>query len=155
MKVQDIMTRDVVTVKPDMDVRRLAQLFIEKDISGAPVVDEKGDLLGVVLEDGLILQDKNIHLPTLISILNGVFAIGEDRFESEMKKMAAITVSGIMEEKMNAISPETPVEEIATKVIEQGTHYFPVVVRGKLVGVVTKKDIVRAIAQNKIWYEIL
>jgi CBS-domain-containing membrane protein len=151
MKVSDIMTKDVVTVRPDMDIRALAELFVSKDISGAPVVSEKGDLLGIVLEEGLILQDKKIHLPTLVAILNGVFAIGEERFEKEMKKMAAITASGIMEDEMHPVSPDTPVEEVATRVIEEGIHYFPVVSDKTLVGVITKKDIVRAIAQKKIW----
>lgn len=151
MKAKDVMTKEVITVKPEMEIRKLAELFIEKDISGAPVVDEKNKVIGIVLEEGLILQDKNIHLPTLISILSGVFAIGEQKFESEIKKMAAITVSGIMEDKMIPVSPETSIDDIATMVIEKGVHYFPVIEGGMLAGVVTKKDIVRAIAQNKIW----
>lgn len=150
MKVKQIMTKKVITVGPDMAVRKFAELLIKKGISGAPVV-EKGRLLGVVLEEGLILQDKKVHLPTLVNILNGVFAIGEKRFETEMKKIAALTVAGIMEEKTMTLSPETPVEEVATVIIEKGIHYFPVLNKGKLVGVVTKKDIVRAIAQKKIW----
>lgn len=151
MNVGAIMTKNVVTVPPDMGVQQLAALLVEKDISGAPVVDQAGKLLGVVLEEGLILQDKKIHLPTLVTVLSGVFAIGEERFDSEMKKMGAITVDGIMEDTMSVLSPETPIEEVATLVIEKGVHYFPVVENGKLAGVVTKKDIVRAIAQKKIW----
>ena len=150
MNAKEIMTKKVFTVGPNMDVHRLAEFFIEKDISGAPVVDDKGKLLGIVLEEGLILRDKKVHLPTLINILSGVFALGEERFEGEMRKMAAITVSGIMEDNMVTISPELPVEEVATIIIEKGVHYFPVVENGKLVGVVTKKDIVRAIAQKRI-----
>ncbi len=150
MNVRDIMTKDVVAVPPSMDVRALAELFIKKDISGAPVVDEGGALRGIVLEESLILQDKKVHLPTFIYILNGVFSIGQERFEEEMNKMAAITVEGIMEKKFTALSPETPVEDVATMIVEEGCHYFPVIEKGKLAGVVTKKDIVRAIAQKKI-----
>lgn len=151
MKVRDIMTKEVVSARPGMSIHELAQLFVQKDISGAPVIDDAGRLVGVVLEEDLILQDKKIHLPTLISILNGVFALGEDRFENEMRKMGAITVEGIMAKDVAPISPETPVEDVATTVIEKGVHYFPVVENGMLAGVVTKKDIVRAIAQKKIW----
>ena len=133
-----------------MNVREFAELLIQKGISGAPVVD-KGRLVGIVLEEGLILQDKKLHLPTLVYVLNGVFAIGEKRFEDELKKMASLTVSGIMEDKVTRLAPGTPVEDVATLMIEKGIHYFPVVENDKLVGVVTKKDIVRAIAQNKIW----
>jgi predicted transcriptional regulator len=150
MKVREIMTKDVSVVSPGMDLRELAALMIKKDISGAPVID-KGKLVGIVLEEGLILQDKKVHLPTFVSILNGVFAIGEKKFEAEMKKIASLTVSGIMEESMTVLSPETPVEEVATMIVEKGLHYFPVVENDKLAGVITKKDIVRAIAQKKIW----
>jgi CBS domain-containing protein len=151
VQVQDIMTRDVITVRPDMNVHDLAQLFIERDISGAPVVGDDGTLRGVVMEEDLILQDKKIHLPTLISILSGVISLGEKRFEQEMQKMSAITVAGIMQMNPPVLAPGTLVEDVATRVIEQGVHYFPVLDQGKLVGVVTKKDIVRAIAQKKIW----
>jgi CBS domain-containing protein len=150
MNIQDIMTKDVITVPPTMDVRSLAQLFIQKNISGAPVVDAQGQLCGLVLEESLILQDKKVHLPTFVYILNSVFAIGEERFEQEMKRIAAITVDGIMERKPDTLTPDTSVEDVATKIIEEGKHYFPVVAQGRLVGVVTKHDIVRAIAQNRI-----
>jgi predicted transcriptional regulator len=133
-----------------MDLREFAALLVEKDISGAPVVDN-GKLLGVALEEGLILQDKNVHVPTFIYILNSVFAVGEKKFETEMKKIASLTVAGIMEDKMTALSPDTPVEDVATMIVEKGLRYFPVVEGGRLAGVITKKDIVRAISQKKIW----
>ena len=151
MLVKDIMTSDVVTVKPTMGVQELAQLFVEKEISGAPVVDDKGALRGVVLEESLILQDKNIHLPTFFFILSGFITLGEHQFEEEMKKVASTNVEGIMERAPKTLSPDTPVEDVATLIVEHGVHYFPVVEAGKLVGVVTKKDLVRAIAQKKIW----
>ena len=150
MNVREIMTKEVVTISPAMDVRGVAELFIAKDIGGAPVVDDAGNMKGIVLEESLILQDKRIHLPTFVYILNGVFAVGQERFEEELKKMAAITAEGIMEKKFVVLSPDTPVENVATMVVEQGLHYFPVTENGKLVGVVTKKDIVRAIAQKRI-----
>jgi len=93
---------------------------------------DKGELVGIVLEEGLILQDKKVHLPTFILFLTGVFAFGEKKFEAEMKKIASLTVAGIMEENMTALSPDTRVEEAATMIVEKGLHYFPVVDGGKL-----------------------
>lgn len=151
MNVRDIMTKEVITVKPEMGIQELAELLLQKDISGAPVVDAAGKLRGIVLEEGLILQDKKVHLPTLVSILTGVIPIGEEQFENEMKKMGAITVEGIMQDSMTVLSPDTPIEDVATMIVERGIHYFPVVDNGVLVGVVTKRDFVRAIAQKKIW----
>ncbi|MBN1621038.1 MAG: CBS domain-containing protein [Endomicrobiales bacterium] len=148
MEIKEIMTKNVITVKPDMDVHKFAELLIEKDISGAPIVDGNGKFLGVALEEGLIVKDKKIHLPTFVYFLTGFFTIGEKKFENELKKIAATTVSGIMEEKIRPVSPHTTVEDVATIMIEEGLHYFPVTEGGNLVGVVTKKDIVKAIAKE-------
>ena len=150
MNVRDIMTTEVITVKPDMDLHSLAELFLKKDISGAPVLDDQGRFLGIVLEEGLIVRDKKVHLPMFLFVLLGFVTVGEERFEEDLKKKAATTVLGIMEQEINALSPDTPVEDAATMIIEKGIHYFPVLDNARLVGVVTRKDIVRAIAEGKI-----
>jgi CBS domain-containing protein len=148
MQARDIMTTDVITVKPGMDIHAFAKLLIDKNISGAPVVDESGKYMGVVLEESLIIKDKKIHLPTFILFLSGFFTIGEKRFEDELLKISASTISGIMDIKAPVIPPDTPVEDIATNMIENNIHYFPVVEKSKVIGVVTKKDVVRSIAKE-------
>lgn len=150
MRVKEIMTKDVITVEADMNVRKLAELFIKKDISGAPVVDKDDKLLGLVLEESLIFQDKKVHLPTFIHLSLGFLTLGANKFEEEMKRIVGNKVSDIMDTDVVALSPDTEVEEVATMIVEEGIHYFPVVEKGKLKGVVTKKDIVRAIARGKI-----
>lgn len=148
MQVNEIMTRDVITVKPDMDVHKLAELFINKNISGAPVVDDNGKFLGLVLEEGIIFKDTKIHLPTFVYFLSGFFTIGEKKFEDELKKISATSVSGIMDNNPLTISKEASIEDAATLMVDKAIHYFPVIESGKLVGVVTKKDLVRAIAKS-------
>lgn len=147
MPVSDIMTKNVVTVSPAMEIRRLAELLVEKNISGAPVVDESGRLLGVVKEEGVVFQDKRVHLPTFINLSLGFLTLGAGRYNDEMEKIAASKVAGIMEKDIITVAPETEIEDVATLMIEKGEYYFPVVDNAKLVGVVTKKDIVRAIAR--------
>ena len=146
----DIMTRNVQAVKPSMDVLELAKLLVEKGYSGAPVVDDSGKLLGLVLEENLIVRDKKVHLPTVFLLLSGGITFGEKRFEDEMKMMMASTVEGLMNKAPVILDPSVPVEDVATIIVDRHVHYFPVVDKGLLVGVVTKKDIVRAIAQKKI-----
>ncbi|MFH1777020.1 MAG: CBS domain-containing protein [Candidatus Omnitrophota bacterium] len=150
MKIKDIMTKDVITVLPTMDIHQLAELFIAKNISGAPVVNEQGKFLGVVLEEGLIFQDKKVHLPTFINLSVGFLTLGTHRLEEELKKIAACTVADIIEPDKERFSPETSVEDVATMMIEKGKHYYPVVENDRIVGVVTKKDIVRAIANRRV-----
>ena len=150
MKVKDIMTKKVITVKPELGIHKLAQVFVKKNISGAPVVDGKGKLKGLVLEEGLVYRDKKVHLPTFIAILTGFIALGGAKYEQEMKKITAKTVSGIMDKNPVVIFPDTGVEQVATMIIDDGIRYFLVMDNDKLAGVVTKKDIVRAIAKGKI-----
>ena len=150
MQVKEIMTREVITVRPFMEIRKLAELFVKEDISGAPVVDDEGNLLGIVLEESLIFQDKRVHLPTFINLSIGFLTLGTHKFEEEIKKIVGNKVEDIMEKEVITISADTDVEEVATRIVEEGVHYFPVVENKKLVGVVTKKDIVRAIARGKL-----
>ena len=150
MQVKDIMTKKVVTVPTTMEVHELARLFIEKDISGAPVVDKEGQYLGVVKEEGLIFQDKKLHLPTVLHLSMGFLTLGAGRLDEEMKKMAGTTVGDIMETEVRTLSPHTSVEDVATMIVEEGIHYFPVLEDDTLVGVVTRKDIVRAIAKGTL-----
>ena len=151
MKVKEIMSRNVFSVNVDMDVHSLAEFFIEKNVSGAPVVGRQGELVGIVLEEGLIFQDKKVHLPTFINIFMGFLALGVHKFEKEMRKIAATKVEQIMEKDIYILSQEDTIENVATVMIEKGIYYFPVVENKAVVGIVTKKDIVRAIAQRKIW----
>ena len=148
MLVSEIMNTDLITVKKDLGTRQLAELFIDHDISGAPVVDEANNYVGVVLEEGLIYQDKNVHIPTFMSLSVSFLPLGLGDLEEEIKKIAASTAGELMEEKVIIVTSGTTVEELATIMVEKGQHFFPVLDDDKLVGVVTKKDIVRAIAQG-------
>ena len=150
MLIKDIMTKNVTTVSPEMDIHKLAELFVEKNISGAPVVDKSGKLLGVVKEEGVIFQDKKVHLPTFISLSFGFLTLGTERYNEEIKKITASKVSSIMKKDIVTIDLDTEIEDVATLMIEKEIYYFPVIDKDKLVGVITKKDIVRAIAKEKV-----
>ena len=148
MKVREIMSRNPVTVKPTLSIHKLAELFIEKNVSGAPVVDNQGRFLGIVLEEGVIFQDKKVHLPTFINVSLGFLTFGVKSFEEEIKKITAKTVKDIIEEDILTVSSDAQIEEVATLMIDKGQYYLPVLEQGKLVGVVTKKDIVKAIVKT-------
>ncbi|MCK4810542.1 MAG: CBS domain-containing protein [Candidatus Omnitrophica bacterium] len=150
MEIRGIMTKDVISVSPTMKVHALAELFIKKNISGAPVVDDENKLLGLALEEGLIFQDKKVHLPTFINLSLGFLTLGTHRYEEEIKKIAGSTVSDIMEKDFIALSPDSSLADVATMMVEKGIYYYPVVENEKLIGVVTKKDIVRVIAQGNV-----
>ncbi|MBI5038547.1 MAG: CBS domain-containing protein [Nitrospirae bacterium] len=147
MKTKDIMTKEVVTVKPEMTIEELARLFTKHDISGAPVVDEAGGLIGIVTENDLIKMEQRLHIPTIITIFDAVIYLGSSKkFEEDLKRMAATKVSDIYKREVVTITENTTIEEVATIMCEKDIHHLPVVKKGKLMGIVGKKDVVRAIS---------
>lgn len=150
MLVKDVMTTELVTVKKELGIRDLAQLFVDKDISGAPVLGDDGAYQGVVLEESLIYQDKKIHMPTFLSLSVSFLPLGIKELDKEIEQIAASTAGEIMDTEPYSLAPDTKLEDVATLMVEKGLHYFPVLDDGDLVGVVTKKDIVKAIAKGQI-----
>ena len=146
LTAKNIMTRDVITVQNDTSVADLARLLTENSISGAPVVSADGELLAVVTESDLIDQSKKLHIPTVITILDSVFYLeNPDKMESDMKKMAGTKVADICSGPVKTISPDTPLDEIATIMAEKNIHTLPVIDGPKLVGVIGKKDIIKTL----------
>ncbi|VAW41618.1 hypothetical protein MNBD_DELTA03-1057 [hydrothermal vent metagenome] len=145
LTAKEIMTTKVISVPPDMTVEKLAALFFEHKIGGAPVIED-GNLLGVVTESDLIDQNKNLHMPTVINILDAMLVFGNpNKMDQEFKKMAGRTVRDIFSKHSVTVGEDTPLNEIATLMAEKHVHTLPVVTDGKLVGVVGKSDLIRSI----------
>ncbi|RMG69311.1 MAG: CBS domain-containing protein [Nitrospirae bacterium] len=145
---RDIMKRDVITVKPETSIEELGRLFIEKDISGAPVVDEQGNLVGIVTENDLISRERPFHIPTIIRIFDAIIPLESDsKVEREIRKMAATTVEDICTTDVVTINEDTPITEVASIMTDKKIHLLPVVKEGKLTGIVGKKELIRAIAE--------
>ncbi len=151
MKAADIMTRKLKTITPSVPVREVAAFFVKERISGAPVVDAEGHFLGIVTEEDLIFQDKKIHLPTFLNIFSNIIPLGIEHLGEEIRKIAATQAREVMQQKPVSISPGTSVEEIATLMTERKAHYLPVLNKGQIMGVVTKRDLIRAVAKGKVW----
>ncbi len=140
------MTSKVITVTPETGVTELAKTFTANNISGVVVVDQQGTAIGVVTESDLIDQQKKLHLPTVITILDSVIYLeNPDRLEQEMKKIAGSIVEDIYSKKPTTVTSETTLDELATIMSEQNIHTLPVVDDDKLVGVIGKKDIIKTL----------
>ncbi len=142
----DLMTKEVITVAPEMAIKDFAQLLTDKDISGAPVVDKAGKLVGVVTENDLVDQNKAVHIPTVISIFDAFVSLESwGRTAKEMQKVVGSTVGDIATKKVHTVLPNATLEEIATIMSEDKIHTLPVIDDDKLVGIIGKRDIIRAI----------
>lgn len=149
LKAKDIMTTDVITVKPTTTIEDLARTLMEHNISGAPVVNDAGDLIGIVTENDLISQNKRLHIPTVMRLFDAfVMLESPGKIEKEIKKMAAITVDDICTKKVITITEDTPVQDIATIMSEKKVHLIPVVEGKKILGIVGKMDLVKGITKG-------
>lgn len=144
---QDIMTKNVVSVTTDTSVKDLARVLLNNNISGVPVLDKEGKVCGIATESDLIFQNKRVHVPPFITILDSfLFLDNPEKMEQELKKIAGATVLDIFTDEVVTIKPDTPLDEIATLMTEKKIHTLPVLSEeGEMVGVVGKKDIIRTI----------
>jgi len=145
LTAKDIMTKDVITVRPEATVEELARLLIEHKISGVPVVNNEKKIVGIVTENDLIRKNKRFHIPTVIRLFDAYIMLGSGKAEEEIRKMVATTVNEICTEKVVSIKEETSLEDIATIMAEQHVHLLPVLSGSSVVGIVGKADMVRAI----------
>ena len=144
LKAKDVMTHDVITVAEGMTVDELGRLFIEKKISGAPVADAKGALIGIVTENDLIRKNTRLHIPTVLRIFDAIIPLGRsDSVEDEIRRMSASTVGEICSKEVLSVSPDTSIQDVSSVMLEKGVHLLPVLEAGKIVGIIGKIDIIR------------
>jgi CBS domain-containing protein len=146
LKTRDIMTRDVITVKANTTIEELARILMGHEISGVPIVDEDDHLIGIVTENDLISKNKKLHIPTIMRLFDAYITLGTSRLEEEIKMMAAFTVGEICTRDVVTVNEDMPVEDIATIMTEKKIHLLPVLREGRLIGIIGKKDLIRAIS---------
>ncbi|SHI91230.1 CBS domain-containing protein [Malonomonas rubra DSM 5091] len=145
LTAREIMTTDVVTVKPETSLKELANKFVETRFSNMPVVDADGDLVGVISETDLVEQQKPLHIPTVMALFDGVFYLDSEKsFKEQVDRVTATTVGELCNRKPVTCAPGTPVREIAGLMSKHKIHLIPVVDGGRMVGVVARLDLIRA-----------
>ncbi len=148
LKAKDIMTREVITVKRDTPISELSKIFIQHGVNGVPVVDDGGKVEGIVTQGDLIEQNKNLHIPTVITLFDAVlFLESEKKFEDDVKKLTGTKVEDIYSKKAVTVSPESDIADVTTIMAEKEIHTLPVVEGGKLVGVIGKLDLIKGMSQ--------
>lgn len=145
LTVKDVMTTEVVSVSRETTVTQLAKIFAERHISSLPVVDAAGGLVGIVTETDLVEQDKSLHIPTVISLFDWVICLESDKkFEKELKKMTGQTVADIYSDAVITVAPDDSVATVADIMSSKRINALPVVSDGKVVGIVARIDLIRA-----------
>lgn len=142
----DIMTTDVISVHPDDDVEKVAELLLKHHISGLPVLDDDGKLVGVVTEGDLVFRQKRVRAPLHVVILDSLIYLEKpQRFMDELKRTAALRVGDLMTKKLHTVGPDASLQTVATKMVEKRINRIPVIdADGKLLGLISRQDIVKA-----------
>jgi len=147
--VSEIMETDPVTVAPETSVQDGVAALREHQLPGLPVVDSEGTVWGIVTEADLVLpdQDGDLHIPHYINLFGGtVFLEPLSRFGDRLRKAFAANAADMMTRDVDTVRPDTTVREAARLIHESGHNRLPVVKDGKLVGVVTRIDVLGALA---------
>jgi CBS domain-containing protein len=146
---RDIMTTEVLTVSPETSIADLSKTLENRQIGGVPVVDKGGRLVGVITQSDLVDRARDLELPPAINILDfHIYLQIPSHMLQRVEKMLGTTVGDCMTKDPVTVAPETPVSQIAGLMAKQQVHTIPVVQGGKIVGVIGKMDLVRAMAQE-------
>ncbi len=139
------MTRDVVTISEDATLREAAALLSEKQISGAPVVDAQGNLVGILSESDLLNEArKRAALPRTAAF--GFFVASEEILQRLYHDGADLCVRSVMSTNLQTATEETTVVEATRTLISRKINRLPIVdSTGKLVGIVTREDLLKAV----------
>ena len=141
LKVEEIMHTNWPTLVPESTVEDAIKLFAESHISGAPVVED-GRLVGIITEGDLIFQDAEIKAPGFLDILGGLIPLGDtEEYRREALKSAGVTVGEVMTGDVLTVAPAATLAETATVMAEKHKKILPVVDGERLVGVITRIDI--------------
>lgn len=146
LKVRDVMTTEVLTVEPETPLKDVARLMIEHGVSGIPVVDPTGLVVGVVSEADLLLKERGAAGVARRPL---AWLLGDSKAtEREMVKITAIAARDAMTDPPLTIGPDRPLREAADLMIREQVNRLPVVGRaGRLVEIVTRADVVRAFSR--------
>jgi CBS domain-containing protein len=145
LTVADIMTKKVVSVKSGTTVRELAEIFDRERFGSLPVVDEDGNITGIVTASDLVEQGRPLHIPTVISLFDWVIPLeGEQSLQRDLRKITAQTAAELAAVNVVTVSAADPVSRAAEIMSSHKLHALPVVEGKKLIGMVSRIDIIRS-----------
>jgi len=140
------MKKPVITVRTDTSVAEVARTLLDHKIEGVPVVDASGQVVGMVTESDIVVQNANVHFPTFLQILDArIYLTSPHHFEEELRRALGTTAQDVMTRHVWTVRPDDDISKAATLMVDHGINQIPVVADGRLVGIVSRSDIIRHI----------
>jgi CBS-domain-containing membrane protein len=144
MKARDVMVSPVITVNSHASVKSVAETFMKHRISAVPVMGDNGKMVGIVSEGDLLHRAEAGTEKEHPWWLRGF--VGPETLAIEYVKAHARKVTDVMTRRVVTVSPETPVQEIATLLEKHSIKRVPIVENGQLVGIVSRANLIQAVA---------
>jgi CBS domain-containing protein len=144
MHASDVMTRDVITVSPEDPLQEVAKILLKHRISGVPVLDKDGKLVGVVSEGDLMRRaetDTDNHRSWWLRLFVGAETLANDYVRSHARKVADIMTTSVL-----TAAPDTPLRDIASLMERNRVKRLPIVEDGRLIGIVSRANLMQAFA---------
>ncbi len=148
LTAKDIMNTNPENCLLDTPINQVMKKFAEKRMDYILVVDEDGRLSGIITESDLIEQQASLHVPTAITIFDMILPIGEEKFEHELQRLQALTAEELMSTDLKTVSPDEPLDKLASLMGDQHIHHLPVISGDTVEGLVSKHDVIRALAKR-------
>ena len=154
MNVADIMTREVVSVRADMRVGQIARVFREHQLSGLPVIDADGELVGIITELDMVKRHARPQMPAFLPLLGAYLPLGTKDYKESLRRITGVTAEDIMTTPVNTIGPDASVEDAATVMVSNRSNPLPVVDdNGRMVGIISRTDILGVIEEMELRLE--
>jgi CBS domain-containing protein len=151
LPVTEVMTSPVLSVTPETTVSEAIGLLDERGVSGAPVIDDDGVLVGLLDDSDLLVSEARLHGPTTVELLGAHIPLpGErSRFKEELQQALGRTVGAVMSDDPPSVSEQAVLEDVATLIHDREVSRVPVVdSAARLVGIVTRGDLVHAMRRG-------
>ncbi|MEM2944371.1 MAG: CBS domain-containing protein [Methanomassiliicoccales archaeon] len=156
LRVRDVMTTTVVTIKADATLHDATITFAVNGISGAPVVDDDGKLVGILSETDILafvkkLQEEIRKKQPSVSFISVPFEeiLKNEKLAELYKEISGKKISEIMSKDVVTVSPDTGIMEAIDIMMKKDVNRMPVIEHDKIVGIVTKGDIIWALYKDK------
>ncbi|MBW4680432.1 MAG: CBS domain-containing protein [Microcoleus vaginatus WJT46-NPBG5] len=148
--VADVMSRDLIIVRPETPLQEAIEILAERRISGLPVVDETGKLVGILSETDLMVRATGTTPPAYIVLLDSVIYLKNPAtHERDLHKALGQTVGEVMSQNPITITPDKSLKDAARQIHDRKIHRLPVLdTDGHLIGILTRGDIVREMAAS-------
>ena len=149
----DIMTKKVIVLNEEDEIKKAADIFLKDKINAIPVVNADKKLCGIVSETDLVYQESNLHIPTVFTIFDSIFYLGTSKhFKEDVNKITATKIKNIMNKDVFYAKETDDIYGLATVMADKKFYSIPIVNDNKeIIGVVSRYDIIKAMtaAKNK------